>query len=200
MANNSNNKIPILHYFGANYCPYSNESSMLYNLINNNFTEKYGNVIIKIHMIDNPNNNDDEKDIIARANISVVPTITSSNYVHLEFTSPIQLHKNACNIVKAKIENGVESARKEYTDLDCENILIGNNQAATDTGIRLLLEQIYNQLTNTSDETTETLKNTKEKFSGNGTNNNMMYYIIGGVSLFVIILIVVFVILKKRKK
>ena len=117
MSNSSDSIIPILHYFGANYCPYSNESSMLYNLINNNFREKYDNVIIKIHMIDNPNNNDRERDIIARANISVVPTITTSTYVHCDLTPPSQLSDGDGN-------EGIELLLKQICYIFISSVLI----------------------------------------------------------------------------
>ena len=68
-----------LKYFGAHYCPYSNEKSEAYNLIVNQFRRQYPTVNLEIYWIDTEQGQPESQ----RARVEYVPTLTDKNYRHI---------------------------------------------------------------------------------------------------------------------
>ena len=75
---NKNDK-KVLKYFGAHYCPYSNEKSEAYNLIVNQFRRQYPNLNLEVYWIDTPQGQPEAR----RAQVEYVPTLTDKNYRHM---------------------------------------------------------------------------------------------------------------------
>ena len=76
---NLNNQKKVLKYFGAHYCPYSNEKSEAYNLIVNQFRRQYPNLNLEVYWIDTPQGQPEAR----RAQVEYVPTLTDKNYRHI---------------------------------------------------------------------------------------------------------------------
>jgi hypothetical protein len=77
LKNPNNNKV--LKYFGAHYCPYSNEKSEAYNLIVNQFRRQYPTVNLEVYWIDTTEGQPESQ----RARVEYVPTLTDKNYRHI---------------------------------------------------------------------------------------------------------------------
>lgn len=77
LKNKNDNKV--LKYFGAHYCPYSNEKSEAYNLIVNQFRRQYPNLNLEVYWIDTPQGQPEAR----RAQVEYVPTLTDKNYRHI---------------------------------------------------------------------------------------------------------------------
>ena len=76
---NPNNNKKVLKYFGAHYCPYSNEKSDAYNLIVNQFRRQYPNLHLEVYWIDTPKGQPES----IKAQVEYVPTLTDKNYRHI---------------------------------------------------------------------------------------------------------------------
>lgn len=75
-----------IKYFGAQYCPYSNESSEAYNLINVLFKEKYPDVNIELYWSEDIS--EDNKEEFLNANAQYVPTVTNRKFAHIALKLP----------------------------------------------------------------------------------------------------------------
>ena len=95
-----------IKYFCAHYCPFSNETSNAYNLINNKFKEKYPDVNIEIFWTEDMN--EENKHEYLNAGVEYVPTITNQNYVHIILSLPPNFEK------EGKTDEELNDALLEY--------------------------------------------------------------------------------------
>lgn len=174
---NSNGKI-VLKYFGTTRCPHSNPQSRAFDLINNKFREKYGDMVdIQIYM-NGPGVTENKDQMIQEfrnARADYVPKITCENYkeVHLRMSSD------------------VDTTNKSDEEL-----------------MGLLLDNIYNQLNNCDEpeKPIQAFTNTENNNSdtNSDTNNsgspNKKKMIIGGVCGLVVLIIIGYFYLKNRNK
>ena len=76
---NTQNDIKIIKYFGQDYCPYSNKKSYMYNVLNTKFRKMYPNVRIEFNWAKTQY----EMNESTKAKVEYVPTITNTNYRHI---------------------------------------------------------------------------------------------------------------------
>lgn len=105
-----------IKYFGAHYCPFSNESSEAYNLINVLFKERYPDVNIELYWSEDIN--EDNKEEFLNANAQYVPTVTNRNFSHIALKLPKDYDRND------KMDDELSDALLEniYNQLDKEPI------------------------------------------------------------------------------
>ena len=74
----------VLKYFGRKFCQYSNESSVMYKMINEDFREKYPNVEIMFNWMETYR----EKREGNYAQVEKVPALLNKNYKKIDLMKP----------------------------------------------------------------------------------------------------------------
>lgn len=103
-----------IKYFCAHYCPFSNETSKSYNLINILFKEKYPDVNVEIYWSEDIN--EENKNEFLNAKAQYVPTVTNGNYAHISLELPDDYDKEEKTneeLINALLENVYNQLDKE---------------------------------------------------------------------------------------
>ena len=74
----------VLKYFGRKFCPYSNECSVMYKMINEDFRNKYSDVEIMFNWMETYR----EKREGNYAQVEKVPTLLNKNYKKIDLLKP----------------------------------------------------------------------------------------------------------------
>jgi hypothetical protein len=93
-SNFTNKKI--LRYYGAHYCPYSNENSNAYKVIKD-FEDKYGNEVQITYYWSEENQDEMQKN-----NIMYVPTIMNGSDIQIEIRLPDDINKEGKTLEELK--------------------------------------------------------------------------------------------------
>jgi hypothetical protein len=170
-------------YFGAHYCPYSNETSRTYYLINNLFKRKYPEVMVEVYWGEDVN--EDNKHEFLNANAQYVPIVTNQNYAHLNLSLPDNFKtddKTDEELTFAILENIYNQLDKKKDNSDNNS----DNQPNKNTS-----EEIENVIQENNKESKDLIKKTL----GYLNNNKFIGFLF--ISLIIYLIIVPF--LKKNK-
>lgn len=170
-----------IKYFAAHYCPYSNETSRTYHLINNLFKRKYTDVRVEVYWGEDIN--EDNKHEFENARAEYVPTITNSKYAHINLSLPEDYNKEGKTddeLTYAVLENIYNQLDKEKEDINLPKQDIQEQSVET---------------VNDSEENNNTSKSfTKETF---GKLNNNKF--VGFIFISIILLLILYPFYKKYK-
>ena len=167
-----------IKYFGAHYCPYSNESSRAYNLIYNLFREKYPEVNVTIFWSEDIS--EENKHEFIKSKADYVPTITNGKYAHIKLSIPENYdkeNKTSDEITEAILNHIYDQLDNEPTHEIAQEEPPDNSKKVED-------------FTNVLNEENEDTNNT------NWINNN---YVVGSIFILVILFIIILPFYKKYK-
>ena len=172
-----------IKYFCAHYCPFSNETSRAYDLINNKFKKKYPDVDIEIFWSEDMN--EENKHEHLNANVQYVPTITNQNYAHIVLSLPPNFEK------EGKTDEELTDALLQYIydQLDNEPIEKNNKQTVNSVNNELFESSSNDNNLNMKIENESILK----RIFSSSNSNNIKYIII-----FIIGLLIILLFLKKK--
>jgi hypothetical protein len=173
-----------IKYFCAHYCPFSNETSRAYDLINNKFKKKYPDVDIEIFWTEDIN--EENKHEYLNANIKYVPTITNQNYAHIVLSLPPNFEK------EGKTDEELNEALLQYIYDQLDNKPEeSNNQTIKPVNNELFESSSNDNNLNTKKEN----KSILEKIFGSLNSDNNIKYII----ILVVVFLIILPFLKKNK-